>query len=216
MISRLVTVVALSLIVAATAVSAGTLWDQSTFDPLGAGYYNSVSGAPPFGSTNYAVCDVTVANTWVIDSITMYFSALDAGWGGAISQGYVNIFPKSGTLPVDGTDDPTIGTLVTMTGTLNVDHFVVTASGLGITLAPGEYWIGITPIAPGGFMGPEICLMDLNPAGDATASYDPNAFPGPAAWMATWPGEDASILITGDQPVPVEESTWGNIKALYK
>ena len=213
MISKFVTVVALTLVVLAPAAGAGTLWNQSNFDPWGAGFFNSESGSPPFGMTNHAVCDVVVSTNWVVESVTMYYSALDPGWGGAISQGYLHIWPKTGPMPVE---DPTASPLVAMTGTLNGDHFVVTASGLAITLTPGDYWIGITPIAPGGIMGPELCLMDFNPIGDATPTYDPFAFPGPPAWMNPWPGEDASIKIEGALPVPVDESTWGAIKALYQ
>jgi len=195
------------------------LFDQSDFDPWGPGFFNSESGMPPMGITQYAVNDVTVGATgWTIDSITTYYSALDPAWGTAITQGYLHIFAKSGPLPIDGVDDPTTSPLVSMSASLDVDHFVLTASGLNVQLQLGDYWIGITPIAPNGVMGPEIHLASMTLIGDATASYDPYAFPGPPAWYNLNPGMDAAIHIEGIEggATPVEAASWGRLKALYQ
>ena len=84
-----------------------------------------------------------------------------------------------------------------MSATLQGDHFVVTASGLRLYVAPGEYWIGITPRAPSGFFGPEPHLATMTLVGDATASLDPYAFPGPPGWFNFNPGVDAVISVEG-------------------
>jgi hypothetical protein len=204
----------LSLILA-TAASAEVLWDQSDYDPFGAAYFNSVSGSPPFGSTTYAVSDVTVDGGWHVESITTYFSALDVTWGTAIFEGHVHVFPKTAALP-DAGDDPALSMVVPMSGVLVGDHWEVTASGLSIDLDTGEYWIGLTPVAPSGPFGPELHLGAIAAVGDATAAIDPAGFIYPATWSAPNPATDASILIEGARPVPVEDLGWGELKADYR
>jgi hypothetical protein len=198
---------------------ADVLWDQSNYDTLGAGFFDSVSGSPPFGLTTYTVGDITVGGSgWHVDKITTYYTRIDPNWGIGITQGYLNLFPKTGSLPVDGADDPTAGTPVALTSTSFDDRFEISAAGLNLELAPGEYWIGITPVAPSGFFGPEIHMSSLTFLGDASASYDPFAFPGPPAWFLFNPGVDAAMLIEGTPhgPLAVAPSTWGDVKALYR
>jgi hypothetical protein len=215
--ARLAMLVLLCVGLIAPAASADVLWDQSDFDAFGPGFFNSDSGAPPFGMTNFAVNDVTVECGWNVQSITIYFSALDMAWGEGIVEGYLHVFPKLGPLPIDGTDDPTASPSVPMSGVLNVDHWVVTAANLNLDLTPGEYWIGITPVAPSGPFGPEIHLAALGYTGVPTASYDPYAFPGPPAWFNFNPDVDASILIEGTitGPSGTENMTWGRVKAMF-
>ena len=216
---KVMTALFAGLLLASTA-SADVLWDRSSFDAFGAGFFNVDAGGPPFGITMYTVHHVVVGGGgWTIDSITLYYSALDPAWGTGIANGTLHVFDKTGPLPIDGTDDPTASPIVAMSGTLDADHWVVTASGLDLALAPGEYWIGITPIAGAGPFGPEIHLASLDPpSGDDSASYDPFAFPGPPAWLNFNPGYEASILIEGTEegPVSVEASSFGGVKALYR
>ncbi len=213
----LLSVVASVAIFAQTA-TADILWDQSDFDVWGMGFFNADAGAPPFGMAVHSVNHVTVpGGGWNVDSISTYYSALDAFWGDGITQCYVHVYDKTGPLPIDGTDDPSVDPLVPMSAVLNGDHFVLTASGLGLALGAGEYWIGVTPIGASGPFGPEIHLSSLTYYGDATASYDVYAFPPPAMWFNFNPGLDASILIEGTPgSTPVEDSTWGEIKSLYR
>ncbi len=212
---RLTLVAGIAVLLLAQTTGAATLWDQTDFDPWGAGFFNSESGAPPMGITMHCVGDVTVECGWHVTTITQYYSALDMMWGEGISQGYLHVFPKVGPLPVNGTDDPTLSPLVPVTGFLNGDHWVLTASGLDIDLVPGNYWIGFTPIAPGGMWGPEIHLSSMTLVSDASASYDPYGVP--AEWMNFNPGMDTAVLIEGDVTGPsgTEQSTWGRIKGLY-
>jgi len=208
----LTTMAALAILVAP--VSAEVLWDQSDFDPFGAGFFNVQAGGPPFGQTVFTVSDVTVNGSgWNVESITTYYSALDPSWGGTISMGKVHVFDRTGPLPVE---DPTLSMDVPMSGTLVTDHFEVTASGLNLNLPPGDYWIGITPVAAAGPFGAEIHLGVATFVGIDVASYDAFAFPGPPAWFNFNPGIDASIKIEGSRPTPVEDTSWSQIKAIYR
>ncbi len=200
-----------AMMIEGSAVLENVLWNQSDYDAFSAGFFNAISGAPPFGMTVYSVSHITVDGTgWDIDTITAYFSALDAAWGDGITQGSLHVFDKIGSLPIDGTDDPAVSVLVSMSGSLNGDHIKVVATGLNLVLDPGEYWIGITPEAVSGPFGPEVHLPSLTLIGDATASYDPNAFPGPPAWYNMNPGVDAAMLIQGTLvpgPTPTPDPT---------
>lgn len=203
----------------AQGAGADVLWDQSDFDMFGAGYFNSVSGDPPLGVTMYGVNDVTVGGEgWHVESISTYYSALDPGWGSAITEGKLHVFPKSGPLPVDSTDDPAASMTVPMTGTFDTDHIVVTASGLDLDLPAGDYWIGITPVAPSGPFGPEIQMSSFTLMGDATASDDPSGSFGGPGWFVFNPDLDATILIEGvvNTPTPAQEMAWGQLKNLYR
>lgn len=183
----------------AGAAQANVLWDQSSLDWFGNGFYNAIAGSPPFGVTSYAVADVTVpAGGWAVDSVSMYWSCLDFNWP-ATTTGRVYMQPKTGSLPtvLPG------GALVPMTieilndATVSQAYYKVTASGLGANLAAGDYWIGITPSVPSGFFGPEIALPTLPTVGSPSAYLD--------ASNPVWAGltNDAAILI---QSVPAPAS----------
>jgi hypothetical protein len=200
------------VLMVAQAASADVLWDQPNDPGWMMGWFNSESGSPPFGMTWHGANDVTVDGTWTVDSVTSYYSALDPGWGGAISQGYLHVFPKTGPLP---SEDPTLSPVVPMTGVIVGGIFEVTASGLALTLPPGEYWIGITPVAPAGMMGPEIQIPSTMFLGNETVSYD--AYGMPPGWFVFNPGMDAAMLVQGTVAgTPVEETTWGSVKAMFR
>lgn len=179
----------------ASAASGADLWNQAP-DLTQNGFFNSISGAPPFGVTQYVVGDVTVpAGGWNVDSITMYFGNVETGgsWETAVTQGRLYIHPKTGSLP---TVSPG-GALIPMSAVSLFDtstsqaYYAVTAGGLSQVLAAGDYWIGITPAAPGGFFGPEIGLSSSSVVGMTSASFD--------AGFPAWTGltTDAAIRVTG-------------------
>lgn len=191
----------------ATAASAQVLWDQSALSGNG-GAWNSISGSPPFGATVYSLSDIVVPEGgWTINSVSTYFSRFGfADWPTAVTQGRLNIFSRDGALPVAG-NNPGTGTLVTLTCTLSSFDAgpgfgeqpvnVATAAGLNIVLAPGNYWIGLTPIAPGGF-DLESNWGAANIIGGNSVSRSPFSGPGdpPAnTWYAN--GGEQAILITG-------------------
>ena len=215
--SRVVLLIALALVAMVPSLRADVLWDQSDFDPGAPGFFNSVSGEPPFGITHHAVNHITVAGDgWLVDTITTYYSALDAAWGFGISEGHLHLFEKTGPLPDDTLNDPTISPLVPMTAELVGEQWIVTATALNLSVTPGEYWAMITPVAPSGMWGPEIHLPSMTLIGDATASFDPYGMP--AAWFNFNPGVDASILIEGT-PIVVsatDNTTWGTIKSYFQ
>jgi len=180
---------------AGSVASADVLWDQSQLDWNANGFFNSISGGFPFGSTVYSVADVTVpAGGWTVNSISMYFTLFTSSWDQDVTQGRLYVQPKTGAAPtvLPG------GSLVPMSAVALNDpiqfqgYYEVTAAGLNINLAPGEYWIGITPAAPGGPFGPEIGLPSANPVGASTYSFDGNAG-GP--WTNV--GVDAAIKVQG-------------------
>jgi len=196
-----------------------TLWDQSAIDETIGGFFNSISGNPPFGLTYYVVNDVTVpASGWMVQSIKVRFSGVSATWGGGISQGRLVVYPKVGSLPLN-TENPGTLSMVPMSGAFITggvnNYWDVTASGLNLALLPGDYWIGITPAAPAGFFGPETQRAAAVHVGDDAATW--NAHASPLAW-ATNAGKDGNILIIGTPglPTPTAPSTWGAIKKLYR
>jgi hypothetical protein len=207
-VSKSLTLAFLTASMGLTAVaSADTLWDQSALSGSG-GAFNTISGSPPFGATVYTLSDIVVpAGGWTINSVSTYFSALGfANWPTDVTQGRLNIFTRDGALPVSG-NNPGTGTMVTLTctqtqfdagpdfGMQNVN--VATAAGLNIVLAPGNYWIGLTPVAPGGF-DLEGGWGTTNIIGGNSVSRSPFSGPGdpPAnTWFSS--GGEQAILITG-------------------
>ncbi len=213
---RKLVLVALMCTAASATATADVLWDRSAYDLAVPGYFNVDAGSPPFGLTWHTVNHVTVGpESWLVDTITTYYSALDPAWGAGITTGFLHVFPKSGALP---SADPTLSPAIVLSATLEVDHWRIVATGLNMHLDAGEYWIGITPVAGAGPFGPEIHLTSASPkTGDDSASYDVFA-PPPPAWFVFNPGVEASILIEGTLggPVSVESETWAGVKQLYR
>ncbi len=195
----------------ATSAGAVVLLDQSDYDASVPGFLNAVAGGPPFGGTSYSVNDISVDGTgWIITDISTYYNG--TGFFESVSEGYLNISPKTGDLP---TEDPNNDVLIPLTLTLVApDTYEVTATGLNIELSPGEYWIGVTPIAGGLYDGIHMASSTL--IGDATPSFDPNGMPAPM-WSVWNPGVDAAMLIIGlDDVVATEDVTLDGIKSLYR
>lgn len=186
---RLMAIGVLALAAAAGTSQAAVLWDQSALDtsPTGQGLFNTVS--PGFnGSVIFGVSDVTVpAGGWTIQSVTTYYSSFNFPGG---TSGVLNIFPKSGGVPI-AADDPRAsptgdGTQVTVTANdIVVDNQGVreyTASGLNIVLAPGDYWIGLTPIQSSGPFGADSQWSTSAPSGVSQAAWSQD-FGFPSGWF---------------------------------
>jgi hypothetical protein len=129
-------------VVGGIGLHATTLWDQSNYNTA-TNLANQVFEPANAGFNAYIVDDVVVsAGGWAIDSVTGYFQGAGLPATGTAT---LNVFSESDTLPL-GTDDPTAGSTVNVVYTLQPDGtYSVTASGLGLNLAAGNYWIGITP-----------------------------------------------------------------------
>ncbi len=129
------------------------LWDQSNYDVGATAFVDQAFGDfPDFDS--YLVTDIDTGDDgWVISSVTTYFTNAN-GWANAgVTQGRLNIFPKTGNLP-DGGDDPGAGDIVDITISDLGDTIAIVAGGLSIELA-GEHWVGLTPLANFGEFGQE-------------------------------------------------------------
>lgn len=179
----------LALAAAAGASQAAVLWDQSALDtsPTSMGLLNTVS--PGFnGAEIYGLSDVTVpAGGWTIQSVSTYYTNFN--FPGGVSA-VLNVFPKTGALPI-ATNDPRAapagnGTQVPVTATdFVVDNQGVreyTASGLNIVLAPGDYWIGLTPNQAGGAFGADFQWSTTAPSGVGQAAWSQD-FGWPVGWF---------------------------------
>lgn len=156
-LSALVAVAGLTM-----AAQADVLWDQSaiSLDPNAPGLANHTQTSG-FGQREaYGLTDVTVpAGGWTIQSISVYMSTYAFS---SVTGATLNVFPKTSALPT-AANNPRLaanggtGTLVPVTvigfeinGNSGQFANEVTASGLNITLAAGDYWIGLTPKYQGG------------------------------------------------------------------
>ncbi len=212
---RKIMLTTLAVMALVAVAGAEVLWDQSDYDVSAPGFFNTESGSPPFGMTMFTMSDIVVDDVWHVTSITTHWSILDVGGWELISQAYVNIFPKTGPLP-EATDDPTLGTVVTIVGAVDPGTGIGTVTAtVDLNIEPGEYWIGVTPIAPAGPFGVEVMLSSATHMGDDSPSYDAYGFPEPM-WMNFTPGQDATILVEGDVTVATEEHSLTNVKALFR
>lgn len=156
----------------------------------------------------YVVDDVTFGTGVNIDGITTWMT-LTPAWIGTVTQARLNIFSKTGALPL-GADDPTAGQVVNINVSSNGTRLVVEASGLNIDLAAGSYWIGLTPIADFLAVGQSFSAGGANNNGDPAAMRNPGGsfnFPfgtdwGVAGLSNTSGYVDAAMEISGTIPSP--------------
>ncbi len=191
-------------------LQAGVLWYQPPDAEAFAFADQEFRDDFPAHST-YQVHDVTVgAGGWTIQSITSYFT-LGYGYWPATASVYLNIFSKSDPLPGPG-DDPTAGT--EYTASISDDGAAttfITLDGLSISLAAGDYWIGMTPILDFGSYGQEYHMQATAVLGDYSAIRNPGGAMGYGTDWGTYamvgydPG-DGAILIEGTA-IP-EPATW--------
>jgi hypothetical protein len=210
---KMILVFAMILAAASASVSsAADLWDQTVgYETWSMGFFNAIAGGPPMGSTNYTCNDVVVpAGGWTIDTIRVIYDGFDFGWDGAISTAVLFIEPKTGSTP---TGDPSTGATVAASCYYLGNGFMeVSASGLGVALSEGEYWVGLTPNAP----SPNNIHVSVPAVGDDSPTYDAFGFPMPM-WAAWSPGLDGAMKIEGDNgAVANEDATWGEVKALFR
>lgn len=199
----------LLLVCAMVPVQAGVLWVQAPVSAL-----NVDQEFPDFsGNSTYQVHDVTVgAGGWNITSITGYYSYGSGSWP-ATANVRINIFPKAGSLPAAG-DDPTAGAVYSASLTNDGSTTSVTAGGLSIGLAPGDYWIGIAPIISFSPYGQEFHKVAESIVGDPTALRNPGGSFGVGTEWGTYAlfggsAADGAILIEGDAGAAVPEpATW--------
>ena len=199
-----------ALLAIAPATRADVLLDQSDYNLGGQTFANSIEwgvgeGQFGWGPLRYSsVNDLTVTETTIITRITGYYKIpsttypiVNPDWGPSITSGWLVLKPKTGALPTaNSTEDQ--GFPAAMSATLVGDHYEVVADGMYATLAPGSYWVGITPDAGGSIVAQTMNqqLSSYTLIGDATATRDYNNI-----WAFFWsnyrPGLDAAIKVEG-------------------
>jgi hypothetical protein len=208
--------IAAALLVCGSTAQAVTLWDQSTIDINGPSIPASNSGGFN-GLVVHSVNDVTVpASGWVVTKITQWYSCFNFNWIGGISQGYINVFPKTGGLPTQlpvAIQSP-MSCVQDAAQTALLQQAVISISAnVNIALPPGEYWIGLTPTRAASINGINQ-MWSSAMVGAPVASYD--MLVANPTWANIRGNYDGAFMIEGELPVPAESNTWGGIKSLYR
>lgn len=104
-------------------------------------------GKKPQPESRYSLSSVTVpAGGWKVDAIAIYTSPRQPADWRKVGRARLNVIAKKGDLPAE-TDDPLKGREVEVAVSERQQGvYEVRASDLKLTLEPGEYWIGLTPI----------------------------------------------------------------------
>lgn len=198
-------------LLAASTASADVLWDQQGYTTTSGGTWNHYDADPsdngPLGNATaqwFAVGDITVGGGgWEVDSITTYHRWGRDDFSSTVTQAYLHVFPKTGTLPT-ASNDPLASPLVTVSVIAGADggqiRHAVTASGLDLDLAAGDYWVGLTPLFDGTF---PTAHLSSSIVGDPSSIFvtsendvNPNAFIVPSA-------EDAWVELEEGQINPL-------------
>ncbi len=159
------------------------VWDQSALNPNGVGLVNQEFSDFPTYST-YIVSDIVVptGQTWYLRHLTSYWMSGAPNWGG-LTQGRLNIFPKTGSLPRPE-DNPGTGVVVPISVASGSFDPVVTADLTGQVLTPGSYWIGVSPLTAFGTHGQAFLAQALHGYGDPDAIRNPGGgFGFGSSWM---------------------------------
>lgn len=204
----------------ASGASADVLWDQSAIDfaaPFSVP--NHVTSSAPIGGQRevYSFADITVpAGGWTINSVSVYMGFWALYVNGPATGAVLNIVPRTPGQPPSNAYNPRrpanggSGTLVSVTTTqLSINSQTidqVTAGGLNIVLAAGDYWISLTPTYGGGGFGQPNQWPTATPIGGNHYYRGANLATMDAAWTAGQ-GEGA-MLITG-VPTPGAAALFG-------
>lgn len=185
-----------------SAAFADVLWDQPIdTSPTGQSVVDGI--APGFnGFTVFSLNDMVVpASGWHVESVTTYFS--DLSFNPTVTAAVLNIFPKTGALPT-ALNDPRAtplgqGTAVVPVDTRYVEDFqgvmAITAAGLNLDLAPGEYWVGLTPRLSSGPFGADLHWGTATLIGAPTASRDYTL--GATPWGNLYGNIDSAFTVQG-------------------
>ena len=167
------------------------------------------------GYTFYSVNDVTVpAGGWTINTFTSYWS----DWEGVnmnvkAPTGNLIIVPKTGSLPTGTPTTTTVALSWVDTSQSGQGVYVMTAAGLNVVLAPGDYWITVAPNVPvDNFNGNNNMWPALNYSGAPVATW------GGSSWSDQYGSYDGAFMIQGTDggATPTHDTSWGGLKALYR
>lgn len=191
-----------ALALATTPALATDLWNQQVGLPQSPGGFgaaiDSVLADIPADSC-YQVSDVIVGNGgWTVTSISMVVQD-NAASALSVIQADLNVFANTGQNMLPAVqDDPTGRTPITVLMTPVVGYtnvYLMTASGLNLNWAAGEYWVGLTGLGNYAGTGGEIYAgySATNSAGANHASAVDN--PGGGFFSSGWVTTGS---ITGD------------------
>jgi len=208
----LIVIAALTLSV--STASADLLWDQSTPDPSGNSFMDSYSIGPWGDVIVYAASDFNIDVDATITSVTTFYTNTGE-WAPGNYDALLDIYPKTGPIPVDGVDDPlTTGITVPVTLTdMGDGTLALNASGLGIGLSAGQYWIMLSPTVPDGpgfrefHLAADSSILDNSAQIEFGGWFDP-------AWTDV--GTDGTLVIEGEFVVSTEDISFGGVKSLFR
>jgi hypothetical protein len=145
------TTVAVSMLVNVlnATVKADVLWDQTDCSGLGFHFIDQVfPDASP--STSYMVDDIDSSGCpggWVIQRVTVYFTGSHGLWQGCVTQARLRIYSRAScSAPTATIFNQDVPVTLEPSSCCDSPGWAVVADGLSIPLAPGPYWIGLTPI----------------------------------------------------------------------
>ncbi len=148
-----------------------TLWEQL---PDGSGNFVDQNFEAAFDAYDFfMVMDVSFGGAVNITDITTYYTA--GRWPLGAGTATMNIFVNDGSGLPAPVDIPDNGASVATNAVPFGAGQAITASGLNIDLAPGDYWVGLTPEVEFGLYGqqfPEAATPDGGP--DHSASRNLN------------------------------------------
>ena len=154
--------------------------------------------------SKYGLSSVTVpAGGWKVDAIAIYTNPGQPAEWRKVGRARLNVIAKKGDLPGEA-DEPRKGREVEVTvREAKKGVYEVCAAELKLTLEPGEYWIGLTPIhsQANGFAEHLIAFAVRDARfDDVHRAAGEDLSPEERAWSAlspTRPGEHLSIRIEG-------------------
>ena len=144
--------------------------------------------------TIYSLSSITVPRGgWKIDAVAIYtsYASRPEGWL-KLKRARLNVFSKKAEVPA-AADDPRLGREVKVTvrktdksardGSRTLPVYEVRAYDLRLTLQPGEYWIGLTPILSAATgVASHLCVQDVHDARFDDVSRNP----GGGFWSENW------------------------------
>lgn len=179
-----------------------TLWEQL---PDGSGNFVDQNFETAFDAYDaFMVMDVSFGGNVNITDITTYYTA--GNWPLGAGTATLNIFANDGSgLPAPG-DFPGNGSSVATNAVAFGAGQAITASGLNLNLAPGNYWVGLTPEISFGNFGQqfhEAAAPDGGPDHSASRNFNGGFGFGPDWFASSTRGSvtDGAITILGT-PTP--------------
>jgi hypothetical protein len=169
----------------------------------------------------YGLSSVTVTDLgWTVSAVAVYVAPAAPEKWSRLAEARLNVVRKKGPVPEPG-DDPTKGELARVrVREHSPGAYEVRADGLKLELAPGEYWIGLTPVSDRTAHGQagHVVVGDVRDArfDDAVRSPDAGggALPLLRSWVSLGPriyrplGEHLSIRVEGVRHRHGRRVTW--------